>query len=281
MSFNFARAKQNAVKDLTNDKLGLLVLAQGGDGKSTLCGTFGVPTLLLYWQGESHGVLSAKSMGGTVDAIRLDLDDEGVKLTPDLSYDRLLAILGESEGIKAAGYQAVVIDSLSELESVIRSTQKFKVACQTDKGAHNSFAEGNAVIGLMRGVFTRLKDLQLNLGIHFACTCPLNVVSKEDNGEIAEASPKLSTYSVAENVVLQFADIVTVGRMVNKEGKAAHRIQFGTSVSKESKTANGTVKKFLQFSPRLAGVMELPSHMAADLSKLAELKAKGVNNGKA
>jgi hypothetical protein len=173
------------------------------------------------------------------------------------------------------------VDSLSELESVIRSTQKFKVACQTDKGTHNSFAEGNAVIGLMRGVFTRLKDLQLNLGIHFACTCPLNVISKEDNGEINEASPKLSTYSVAENVVLQFADIVTVGRMANKEGKMAHRIQFGSSISKESKTASGAVKKFLNFSPRLAGVMELPSHMAADLSKLAEIKAKGVNNGKA
>jgi hypothetical protein len=277
MAFNFSKAKLNAVKDLTNTKLGVLVLGAGGDGKSTLCGTFEGRTLFLYCQGESHGARSASTMGGQLDAIRLDLDDDENRLTPDQTYDRLIAILSDAEGVRQEGYGAVVLDSLSDMESVIRATTKFKIACMTDKGGHNKFAEPQAVIDLFRPILVKLKDLQLNVGIHFACTCPLDVQSKEDNGEISEAKPKLSTYSVAESLVLQFADIITVGRMTNDKGKAAHRIQFGSNISKESKNQDGTIKKLMNFSPRLAGVLELPPHMVANMSKLAELKEKGAS----
>lgn len=273
MSFNFAKARQNAIKDLTNDKLGVLVLGAGQGGKSTLCGTFAGKTLYLYCQGESHGARSASTQNDSLDAIRLDLADSGERLSADQTYDRLLAILSDIPGLRQEKYAAIVLDSLADLESVIRATSKFKVGCLSDKGNHNKFAEPQAVIDLFRPVLVKLKDAQLTLGIHFACTCPLDVTSLEDNGEIAEAKPKLSTYSVAESLVLQFADIITVGRMANDKGGVAHRIQFGSVITKESKNQDGTIKRLLNFTPRLAGIMILPPHMAADMKKLVLLKA--------
>jgi hypothetical protein len=278
--FDFAKARQNAVKDLTNDKLGLLVLGPGGGGKSTACGTFEGKILYLYCSGEAHGILSAGANGSEIVGIRIDLDDEGNAIKPDVAYDRLLQILSEQEGIKAEGFTAVVVDSLMEVENLIRSTNKFKVACLTDKGTHNKFAEPQAVIDLARPILVKLKDLQLNLGVHFAVTLPLNVTEIGDNGEIMAASPKLSTYSVAECLILQFSDIVVVGRMTNDKGQSSHRFQFVSDVSRAQKNQDGTIKRLQNFSPRLAGVRDLPATAPADMKKLAELKKKGLSNGK-
>jgi energy-coupling factor transporter ATP-binding protein EcfA2 len=272
--FNFQKARQNAVKDLTNQKLGVLVLGPGGSGKSTVCGSFEGKVLYLYTSGESHGVLSATSSGSEIFGIRLDQGDDGKQLKPDEAYDRLLAILSDEEGVRKEGFSAVVLDSLMEIESLVRTTNKFKALCLTDKGAVNRFAEPQSVLDMLRPILVKLKDLQLNAGIHYAVTCPLHVSEIGDNGEILQAGPKLSTYSVAEGLILQFPDIVVISRMTNDKGVPGYRFQFNSSVSKESKDKDGTVKKLLNFSPRLAGIREIPTTMPADMKKLAELKAK-------
>ena len=81
---------------------------------------------------------------------------------------------------------------------------------------------------------------------------------------------------VVEGILQQFGDVLLVGKMV-KDDKISHRIQFNGTVSKVSKEANGTIKKLLNFSPRVSGITldKLPSSIPADLKKLAEFKAKG------
>lgn len=266
--FNFSEAIKKAEKRLSNNTLGLIVLGSSGSGKSALTGTTGLKTLYLYLSGETHGPKSAKTYGkGDVDAIMIDDDGRA----PDDTFAALLSILDSHEDIEKAGYGAVVIDGATELEALIRRTLAFKKACLTSSGSHNNFAEPAAVQGMFREVMSRLRLLG-DQGIHYVVTCILDVKAMDDDtGEIAEASPRLSTYSVAESLIQQFPDVVAVGRMSNGE-KTAHRIQLCSGISKASKTANGAVKKMINFHPRLTGVVELPPHMPADLSLVIELK---------
>lgn len=273
MSFNFRKAADNAKKDLNNPYVGAIVLSPGGGGKSSLMGTFEGKTLYLYTGDESHGPAAAAANGGEVIAVRVDEDDDGGKLTPDQSYSRLLELLTAEEGIRDEGFKAIVIDSLTAFETLIRATSKFRAACMTDKGTHNKFAEPQAVLDLFRPILVKLRDLQLNLGVHYACSCPLDVVAMGDNGEIMESKPKLSTFSVAEGLVLQFPDVLVVGRMV-KDEKSSWRIQFNAGVSKASKDQSGATKKCINFNPRIMGIQNLPANMPANMQKVAELKAK-------
>lgn len=282
-SFNFTKAKQEALKDLTNNKLGALILGQSGAGKSSVAGTFNCKTLYLYTTGESHGAKAAGSLGGTnVFPVCLDYVD-GVAVGPDAAYQRLLDILSDVDGIKSQKFGAIVLDGATELEVLIRATNKWRIRCQTDKGKHNNFAEGPATLALFRPVIDGLKDLQRKLGVHFAVTCVLDVQALADNGEVLESKPRLSTYAVAEGIVQQHEDIVVVGRMTNPQGEIAHRLQFLAGVTRESKDAAGVVKKSINFNPRLAGlgVHKLPQTLPADLNQLAALKAGGSTDAQA
>jgi hypothetical protein len=276
MGFNFKAAEARAQKDLSNKGLALMLLGQSGGGKSFAFGTFGVKTLFLYGTGEDHGPTSArKTAAGDLIPVCWDFDDAGERLSPDKAYKRLLDALSDVDGIKAEGFGAVVVDGATELETLIRKTSKWEQACLTDKGKHNNFAESDATKAMFRPVLEGLKDLQRKLGIHYAMSCILDIKQLAEDGEIQEASPKLSGYGVAENLIQQFPDIVAIGRMRNKKEQIAHRLQFLASVTKTSKDATGHVKKTMNFNPRLAGfkVDELPGTLEADLAALAKLKA--------
>ncbi len=276
MGFNFALAQQEAAAELKNVNLGLMVLGQSGAGKSTLAGTFGVKTLYLYTTGESHGAKAAATIGGdNVSSVSINVQSGDI-LTADKAYERLLSILSSVAEIKAEGFKAVVVDGATELEILIRETNRWKLLCQTDKGSHNTWAEGKATLAMLRPIIDGLKSLQRQLGIHFMMTCSLDVISVSDNGEIQESKPRLQTYSVAEGVIQQFEDIVVVGRMSNGD-KVGHRLQFLAGVSRESKDGAGNVRKSINFNPRLSGVIldKLPLTTKADLQELIKLK-KGV-----
>jgi hypothetical protein len=271
--FNIAKASANARKDLDNKKVGAIILGPSGAGKSSLLGTFGCKTLFLYTGGEVHGPTAAATYGkGDVIGVRFDQDDEGTQLSADDSYARLLSILDAEGSLKEAGIGAIVIDSMTEVEFIIRSTSKFAKDCMTDKGKHNNFAEPQVTLNLFRPVLVKLRDLQLNIGIHYAVTCLLTVSAIGDNGEIEESAPKLSGYMVADGIIPQFPDVLVVGRMVGKSGIPARRIQFNAGVSKVSKDAVGTVKKMINFDPRITGVEKLPGNMEASLAKVVEMK---------
>jgi hypothetical protein len=272
--FNFKAAQAEAAKDLNNKALGLLVLGQSGAGKSTLAGTFGAKTLYLYTTGESHGAKAAATKGSD-SVVPVCINSQGGDiLSADKAYDRLLSIINSPSEIKTEGFKAVVVDGATELETLIRDTTKWKIMCETDKGKHNTWAEGKATLAMFRPIIDGLKKLQRETNVHFVMTCILDVVSVAKDGEIVESKPRLQTYSVAEGVIQQFEDIACVGRMTKGES-AAHRLQFLAGVSKESKDAEGTVMKSMNFNPRIGGVTleKLPKTLAADLSELAKIKA--------
>lgn len=283
MGFNFDQAIEEASSQISQTTIGAIILGQSGAGKSYLLGTLPGKVLYLYTGGEAHGVKSAGVPGGSVIPVRIDYDKTAPKevlteqgtLRPDAAYKRLLNILSDVDGIKKQGFTSIAIDGATEIENIITSTEQWKVGCQTDKGKHNTYAEGRTTLTMFRPIITALQHLQIKLGVNYAMSCILDVKSAGIYGEIEEASPRLSGYAVAESVIQQFGDVLVVGRM-SKDGVAKHKLQFMTDVSKVSKDLVGNVKKTLNFAPRVAGlsVADLPPYLDADLKKIIELKGK-------
>jgi hypothetical protein len=267
MTFNYTAAITAAKEKRKHKTLEAIVLGPSGAGKSSLAGTIPGKVLYLFGSGETHGPDAAETYGnGNLDAICID---DG--RTADEAFELLVTLLRDKEFLKKHGYTGIVIDSATEMESIIRNTSKFRALCLTDKGKHNNFAEGDAVMRMFREVLEALRDLKVALGMHYLMTCALDVKELSDNGELMESSPKLTTYHVAEGLIQQFPDIFAIGPMTNGE-KTAHRIQFLAGVSKTSKDAAGRIKRTINFHPRLTGVKTLPSTLPADLKEVIKLK---------
>jgi hypothetical protein len=269
--FDFNAAIKEAAEDTTN-ALGLIILGSSGSGKSTAIGSFPVKTLFLYTSSEAHGAAAAKSSGKNVVPVSIDVA-KGEMLSADKAYDRLLSILNDVEGIKEGKFGAVALDGATEIETLIRSTTRWKIACQTKGGEHNAFAEGPATLLLFRPIIDALKNLQRKLKVHYAVSCILDVMEIGDDGSILKSKPRLQTYAVAEGIIQLFADVVAVGRMTNGQD-VAHRFQLMAGVSRESKDARGNVKKSINFSPRLSGIRleKLPDTLPADITELIKFK---------
>ena len=201
----------------------------------------------------------------------IDLDGASA----DDAIANLLTVLRDYERVKRMGFGAVVVDGASELEVLIRNSTAWKKACQTAKGGHNTFAEPTETLNCFRPIVTAMKDLQRATGVHFYMTCIIDVKDMGPNGEITEASPRLKGYSVAEGLIQQFGDILVVGRM-EKNGEVRHKVQFATTLTKKSSDEKGTIKRILNFSPRISGfaVHELPEIADASMKQIAEVKAK-------
>jgi hypothetical protein len=271
MSFNFDKAIEEASSQVNEETIGAIVLGQSGAGKSFIMGTLPGKVLYLYTGGEAHGVKSAKVQGKHVTPVRIDYDksapadqrNEVGNLKPDAAYKRLLAILSDVEGIKAQGFNSIALDGATEIEQIITSTEQWKNACLSDKGKHNSYAEGKVTLAMFRPIIAAMQNLQIQLKINYAMSCILDVKAAGIYGEVEEASPRLS------------GDVLVVGRM-SKDGEAKHKLQFMTDVTKVSKDLVGNVKKTLNFAPRIAGisVADMPPYMDADLSKVVDIKKK-------
>ena len=260
--FDLKAAIEASMSDLDQSALMCMILGPSGAGKSSLSGSFEGDTLYIYTSGETHGAKAASVIhnklkkAGKVIPYRLSDD-------PNKAYDDLLAALAE-----ASEFKAVVVDGAPEIEFLIRSTQKFKVGCMTPQGKHNNFAEGEVVLRMFRPIILALKDLARK-GVNSAMTCSLDVQSMGEDGEILESKPRMSTYSVVEGLLQQFPAYFCIGRMTDGDQKA-HKIQFLAGVSRVSKDAAGTIRKTLNFNPRLSGVLDVPNTLDADLSKVVE-----------
>lgn len=256
---------EKAKKLCSSEKLNAICLAPSGAGKSALAGTFGVPTLYLYGSSESHGPVTARAFSNCeVTPICIDKGR-----SPSQAFYFLKDILSDKEFLK--GFEAIVLDSANCLELIIRDTDNFKLGCTSEKGKHNSFSEGPVALAMFNEVLSLLRDSEK----HTVITCILDVMEMDsETKEILASTPKLSTYRLAEGVVLQHGDIFTVGPLVNGE-KEDFRIQFTARMSKSSKDTSGKVKMHINFTPRLAGVTKkLPSSLPAKLSDLIEYKRK-------
>ena len=260
--FDFKSAIEQAKAKMKSNKLNAVILAPSGGGKSSLCGTSGLPTLYLYCSSETHGPIAASTFAtGEVTPICVD---EG--RDPDETLEFIREILSDTAFLK--DYEFIAMDSASGLEHIIRESNELKTACMTDKGKLNSFRITEVITTIFSGIIKKLQGT----GKHTAMTLALDVRAMDaETGEIVDAAPKLQGYGVAEAVIMQSGDVFIIGQLTNGE-KTAYRIQFNGKVSKASKDAAGQIKRFQNFSPRLTGIKSLPESLPAKLSEVIKLK---------
>jgi hypothetical protein len=270
--FDFDKAIKEASEAAKSPLLGAIVLGSSGSGKSSLMGTSGLKTLYLYTTGEDHGVKAAQAAAGS-DIVPVCLDyADGKKLDADTAYQRTLDVLGSVDALKKMGVGMVAVDGASEIEAIIRDTKAWQRMCLTGQGKHNAFAEPTSTVSMFRPVINGLKDLQRNLGVHFVISCILDVKDLGPHGEILEAAPRLQGYSVAESVLQQFGDVLVVGKM-ERDSIVKYKVQFMTDLVKQSKDEKGTLKRAMNFAPRLTGLQNLPPMVDADLKEILKMKA--------
>jgi hypothetical protein len=271
--FDFDKAAA-AIK--TSPVLQLITLAPSGGGKSFLAGTSGLKTLYIHGVGENHGYESARITGeDLIVPFRWDIDDAGKEIkSPDAQYKRLTDVLAATDQLIEAGFKFIVVDSATEVESLIKGTTRFTTLC-THNGKYNNFKETEACLSMFRPILNSLKSLSTS-EIGYNLTLILDVKQMDELGMITESSPKLYGYGVAEGVIQQFPDIIVVSPIMNPETEEiAHRIYFNAGVSRVQKDEKQRVKKTINFSPRITGVplQELPEgSMAASLEAVLDLK---------
>jgi hypothetical protein len=271
--FDFDKAAA-AIK--TSPVLQLITLASSGGGKSFLAGTSGLKTLYIHGVGENHGYESARITGeDLIVPFRWDIDDAGKEIkSPDAQYKRLTDVLAATDQLIEAGFKFIVVDSATEVESLIKGTTRFTTLC-THNGKYNNFKETEACLSMFRPILNSLKSLSTS-EIGYNLTLILDVKQMDELGMITESSPKLYGYGVAEGVIQQFPDIIVVSPIMNPETEEiAHRIYFNAGVSRVQKDEKQRVKKTINFSPRITGVplQELPEgSMAANLEAVLDLK---------
>lgn len=247
-----------------------LIFGPSGAGKSDLAGSAPGKILYIHTSGERHGVAAAKRRQGDIIPFCVDRDKSGATLTADQAFARGLAAL-DPEALKAAKITSVVLDGLTELEKLVRSTTTWANRCTTKTGKHDGFAETGATIELMDKYITALRRAQDEAGVHVVVTGILDVQEVDEQGAITLAKPRLTGYSVVEAMLAQFPDILVLGRM--SDGATAGRvIQTGADLRRESKDQSGKLKKFINFTPRIAGVVDLPAFIKADLAEVIKLK---------
>lgn len=242
----------------------MLVLAPSKTGKSHFMGTQPTGNILhLHGSGETHGSLSAsKTAGDRCISVQWDFSDGTLK---DL-YDLL-----NPKTIKENNITCIGLDSLTELFRDLKEVKLFKQKCSTTSGKHNSFKESEALIEIMSKVISKLRTLYNEHNVNVICAMHARV-TKTENGEISEVKPDLPGFGVAEFLVGQFDDILTMARnpKTNKPEFVSHVV--GKRTSKDS--PEGQITRYLDFTPCLQMVDELPDVIEPTIPALLKLKGQ-------
>lgn len=276
--FDFNKMQQSSTASLESNKLELLLMGPSGAGKSFTIGTLGVKTLYLYATRETHGPKSAQVTGGDlvvpfcIDYGTWPGESSPRQFTAEESLQLLRSILTNYDFIRSSKFEAVVLDGMAAMEVIIKETNEWKKKCLTTQGKHNSFKESEASQEMLGSIVSLLKGVQRECDVHIVATSMIDVKDMDGFGGISEAAPKLQGYGVCEAVVANFGDVLVVGRMT-KGTDVKWKFQSLMDVKKVSKDENGTIKKILNFAPRLSGAT-LPPIMDADLSQVIKLKEK-------
>lgn len=248
-----------------------IILGSSGSGKSSTLGTTGVPTLLLHGLTEAHAGTAARARGGDCVSVDFTVRRADSTVDYDATYKNLQDII--KQGDIKDHFGAIAIDSVTELQQIVRGTAKWKQLCLTDKGTHNSFKEGESDIKMIKEIIDQLIVLH-EAGLMVFVTCAAVTKSLEDDGSVSECTPSLLGFSVAHDVIRNFADILLVSRITeeNEAGdfKPSHKFIFKSNISKVSKDLKGNVLKTQNFSPRISGMTleQLPETCVADIAKV-------------
>lgn len=259
-----------------------IVFGPSGAGKSSSIGTLNKSTLVLHSQVESHAATNARANSETPDSI-VGMDysvyTEENTLDADKTYQNLVSVLKDTELPKA--FEAIALDSWTELQSIVGRTSKFRDMCRTDKGVHNKFAETDSYLALLNEVVQALLNLHRQ-GVHIVTTCAALVKEASDDGTEITAKPSLLGFNVGEGLVRNFSDVLFVALTRTEENKAEHKLLFNPTVGLVSKDQKGKVQKmsFANFSPRLSYFKreDLPDITDVNLSKIVtarDAKNKG------
>jgi hypothetical protein len=275
MAVNLKAGAKAAEADFRNTKIGAVVLGPPSAGKSGLLGTFGVKTLYIYMEGESHGPLSI-SAHATSEVIPycITRDDDNRPLNPDQALKRLQTLLADKETLKAEGIGAIALDGLTELEVLVTESATWKQRVVSEKDGNTSFA-GYITISMIRPFLDQLRALQREIDVHYIVTGILDVQKYDDDGSILESVPKLKGYDVATGLILQFPDRLMIGHMTDGEGNSLPRLQTNATAHKTSKDFKTKVqRKTFNFRFQLAGcdMTTFPDTLRPDLSRLVKFK---------
>jgi hypothetical protein len=275
--FNFDKAI-SATQATLNDtsKLELLLMGPSGAGKSYTIGTLGVKTLYLYATRESHGGRTAKVQGGdNIVPICIDYgtwgDEKSARsFTADETLQFVKSVLTSYDWIRKSGFEAIALDGIAAMEVIVKESTEWKKKCLTAQGKHNTFRESEASQEMLGMLINLLKGCQRELGVHIIATAPLEIKDQDGFGGITEAMPRLQGYGVCESIVANFGDVLVVGKM-SRNNEVRWRFQSLMDIKKVAKEENGTIKKVLNFSPRLSGI-QLPATMEANLDLVVKMK---------
>ena len=274
-------AKLKSAKPKTSPMFAIIFGASGA-GKSTALGTSGLSTLLLHGPTENHAGTNAKLMGkDSIVSLEYTVRNESGSVDSDATYKNLLSILKDPE--ISTQFEAVALDSWTELQTIIGETREFREACLTDKGRHNKFAESDEYTRRLNQVVHSLLALN-HMGLHVFTTCAAIIKDTDSEGTDVSAKPNLKGWSVGEDLVRNFPDVLYVQlvRVFNDKGDeiSKHKFLFNPKVSAEAKDMGGKVTKvsFSNFAPRISYFKreDLPHDSDVDLSKI--IKSRGKRN---
>jgi hypothetical protein len=256
-----------------------IIFGASGAGKSTALGTSGLSTLLLHGPTENHAGTNARLLGkGKVFSLEYTVRNDKGNVDPDASFKNLLSILKDEEIAKQ--FEAVALDSWTELQTIIGETREFREACLTDKGKHNKFAESDEYTRRLNQVVHACLSLN-SKGLHVFTTCAAIIKDTDSEGSDVSAKPNLKGWSVGEDLVRNFPDVLYVQlvRVINDKGDevSKHKFLFNPKVSAEAKDMGGKITKvsFSNFAPRISYFKrdDLPHDSEVDLAKIIKSRS--------
>jgi len=259
-----------------------IIFGASGAGKSTALGTSGLSTLLLHGPTENHAGTNARLFGrDKIFPLEYTVRNDKGNVDADASFKNLLTILKDEEIVKQ--FEAVALDSWTELQTIIGETREFRESCLTDKGKHNKFAESDEYTRRLNQVVHACLHLN-HQGLHVFTTCAAIIKDSDAEGSDVSAKPNLKGWSVGEDLVRNFPDVLYVQlvRVTNDKGDevSKHKFLFNPKVTAEAKDTGGRVTKvsFSNFAPRISYFKrdELPHDAEVDLSKI--IKSRGKRN---
>jgi hypothetical protein len=282
MVFDFKKAKAAAGKPKLIKPMKAIVLGTSGAGKSSLIGTTGLNVVLFYGKTEEHGATAAQTLahrqGGTITPVEYtvwETTKDGKRfLNPDASIKNLMDML--TDPAVGEEFDAIAIDSLTELQAIYMQCKEFFDGCKTDKGVHNKWAEGDVFIRFVEQVRDCLIHLQ-EKGLHSFVTCAAMKSPLQQDSTVTSYEPNLRGFKVAQDVIRMFDDVLLVDRFEDEETEeVSHRLIFKANLEKKSKDMRGIITKSLNFQPRVSGylVQELPATADACLAKVIAGRAK-------